>query len=74
MVHGAPPDQLVAWAAEAEAEFRRAQADDVAARRASCRVLVRGAAQRRPGLLYRWIRGEVRAPPAAVAYRNMIIL
>ena len=41
---GAPADLLSAWAVEAEVEFRRAQAEDTAGRRAAWR-------EWRPGLL-----------------------
>ena len=53
------------WAAEAEREFLKVQAADAAERRAAWRKWVLGAAKDRPGLLYRWVKGEAQAPKTA---------
>ena len=60
-----PGADQVDWAEEAEQGFRLAQAADAASRRAAWRDWVDGALRCRPGLLYRWVRGEVRLPPVA---------
>ncbi|MFM7987336.1 MAG: hypothetical protein ACKPKO_49290, partial [Candidatus Fonsibacter sp.] len=67
-VQGAPAELLEAWAAEAEVEFRKAQAAVAAGRRAAWQGWVAGSVKRRPGLLYRWGRvDEVPVYTAAVA-------
>ena len=60
-----PGADQVDWAEEAEQGFRLAQAADAASRRAAWRDWVDGALRCRPGLLYRWVRGEVRLPQVA---------
>ena len=64
-VPGAAPELLMEWAAEAEREFLKVQAADAAERRAAWRKWVLGAAKDRPGLLYRWVKGEAQAPKTA---------
>ena len=50
---------------EAEAEFKKVQAADVADRRSAWRDWVLGAVKSRPGLLYKWVRGKAQPPKAA---------
>ena len=64
-VPGAAPELLVEWASEAEREFLKVQAEDAAERRAAWRKWVLGAVKDRPGLLYRWVKGEAQAPKTA---------
>ena len=65
LVPGAAPEQLEEWAREAEREFLRVQAEDAAERQAAWHKWVTGAVKVRPGLLYRWVKGEAQAPKVA---------
>ena len=62
---GAAPELLMEWAAEAQREFLKVQAADAAERGAAWRKWVLGAAKDRPGLLYRWVKGEAQARKTA---------
>ena len=55
---GASLTDLAAWEEEAEAAFRASQTASASARRDSWRAWVRDCIRRRPGLLYRWLRGD----------------
>ena len=65
LLPGAAPEQLEEWAREADRGFLKVQAEDAAERRAAWRKWVLGAVKDRPGLLYRWVKGEAQAPKAA---------
>ena len=65
-VRGAPAELLRDWAEEAEGSFRRVQAAESAGRRAAWRDWVLGAVKSRPGLLFKWVKGEASLPLVAV--------
>ena len=67
-IPGATPEVRMEWAAEAEREFLKVQAVDAAERRAAWRKWVLGAVKDRPGLLYRWVKGEAQAPKTATRW------
>ena len=53
-----PPHMLEQWEEEAKARFDAVQRAAVSDRRAQWRDWVQGCVGRRPGLLYRWLRGD----------------
>ena len=60
---GAPPETLDEWAVEAEEAFQACQREAARARRDGWQQWTRDCVRRRPGLLYRWLRGDT-IPPA----------
>ena len=66
LLPGAGLSMLEDWAVEAEQQYRAAQAADAGKRRKSWQLWVRDCVHRRPGLLFRWIRGETVPPTTAV--------
>ena len=60
---GTPPAVLDEWAAEADRQRGKAMAEAAKARRQDWKAWVHEAARNRPGLLYRWVRGD---PPLPV--------